>query len=991
MSISPVLKSVVESLEYDPCLPLEWKVGDLTRFSPHKSLYEYQQMALRNAAKAIYLYYGPEGREWRRDETPEETLQRKRAFLDQYQGKISVRDFVVPEYTGPRGRRVRNPIFSICAPYLQASNGAIGYDNFINRMGFWMATGSGKTLVIVKIMEHLVWLMKEHKIPSHDILVLAPTEHALEQIFRAVDEFNSRGDKHFDLRHLREFRNEENTLSFNNTVRVYYCRADHLSAERKTQLINWKEYENRGRWFVFLDEAHKGGQGESKRKAYYALLARAGFLFNFSATFSDAEDVCTAVTRYNLSDFVGDGRGKRILRAASVFSDQRDACASNFSSQGKTRIILESLLALASARQCVRTLREKTARADLYHMPLMLTLVNSVNTEDLKNDLFSFFQVLRQIAGNDLDRTVFSEVKELLREDWRRGHRLFEVDGDELPQDNVALGGMNIDKLREQIFGSKERGALEYMADSSGKQIAFKLKTASTPFALIKIGSIEKWTKEFLRGMESTQAHAPTDWFSDLESRPEFSILMGSRSFFESWDSTRPNVINFINIGKNKDARIFITQSVGRGVRIAPMKGRRRRLAQLWPSLPEKEKPALENVTATDVAPLETLLLYATNQEAVDTVLGGMRDEDERLPFIPLDDSLFVQDTSPSLPLLVPEYRDASHGKLPSFRIAASDHRRLSGYAQNVSDALLSVAGGMSPQQISDLREITDRRNVEVSRQEGYSIDALQRMIVARTGRAQKKTQGVRVLSEDDIVHFRRMEVSLSKDQAGALEEKIRNIVASGGGQKEMRELFRLAATGEISEEEFMREQRKQGAQVSKYSNSGVELSIRYCVQHYYAPLITADKKADFIRFAIDDESETKFLVTLEEWLSSNKPEWDPWAFCKLNEHRDKVHIPYYNQNRLAKFSPDFIFWMKRDKEYQIVFVDPKGMAHSAYLQKVDGYRQLFEDGRKPRVFKKDGVQVKVRLLMYNQNVDITPKEYRRFWTDNIQNIFETS
>jgi len=51
----------------------------------------------------------------------------------------------------------------------------------------------------------------------------------------------------------------------------------------------------------------------------------------------------------------------------------------------------------------------------------------------------------------------------------------------------------------------------------------------------------------------------------------DVNILMGSRSFYEGWDSNRPNVANFINIGVGTDARKFILQSVGRGVRIEPV------------------------------------------------------------------------------------------------------------------------------------------------------------------------------------------------------------------------------------------------------------------------------------------------------------------------------------------------------------------------------------------------------------------------------------
>ena len=46
---------------------------------------------------------------------------------------------------------------------------------------------------------------------------------------------------------------------------------------------------------------------------------------------------------------------------------------------------------------------------------------------------------------------------------------------------------------------------------------------------------------------------------------------MGSRSFYEGWDSNRPNIINFINI-ELRQKQNFILQSIGRGIRIEPIK-----------------------------------------------------------------------------------------------------------------------------------------------------------------------------------------------------------------------------------------------------------------------------------------------------------------------------------------------------------------------------------------------------------------------------------
>ena len=58
-------------------------------------------------------------------------------------------------------------------------------------MSFWMATGSGKTLVIVKLLEILGKLIKENKIPKKDILFLTYREDLLEQFKNHINEFNN--------------------------------------------------------------------------------------------------------------------------------------------------------------------------------------------------------------------------------------------------------------------------------------------------------------------------------------------------------------------------------------------------------------------------------------------------------------------------------------------------------------------------------------------------------------------------------------------------------------------------------------------------------------------------------------------------------------------------------------------------------------------------------------------------------------------------------
>ena len=169
-----------------------------------------------------------------------------------------------------------------------AIDSKISFAYFINQMSFWMATASGKTLIIVKLIELLGKLIAEKELPARDILFLAHRDDLLDQFKNHVEEFNSFnfGTK-IDLKNLRDYESvkRENTLPFaKNEITVFYYRSDLISDEQKEKIINFKNYDNDGKWYILLDEAHKGDKEDSKRQILYSILSRNGFLFNFSAT-----------------------------------------------------------------------------------------------------------------------------------------------------------------------------------------------------------------------------------------------------------------------------------------------------------------------------------------------------------------------------------------------------------------------------------------------------------------------------------------------------------------------------------------------------------------------------------------------------------------------------------------------------------------------------------------------------------------------------------
>ncbi|MCI6988102.1 MAG: hypothetical protein MR902_00810 [Campylobacter sp.] len=50
------------------------------------------------------------------------------------------------------------------------NDGVIKFHNFINQMGFWMTMGSGKTIVIIKLIEILNSAMSAGILPKKDIM-----------------------------------------------------------------------------------------------------------------------------------------------------------------------------------------------------------------------------------------------------------------------------------------------------------------------------------------------------------------------------------------------------------------------------------------------------------------------------------------------------------------------------------------------------------------------------------------------------------------------------------------------------------------------------------------------------------------------------------------------------------------------------------------------------------------------------------------------------
>jgi len=987
-------------------LPPNWGAFALDRFSTDKSLWDYQQQALKLALAVLFKFY-EEFKDYQPGEGSDTDAHRKHRMAEWYADdmQLSPKDRNSLNLSMARAKR---PLLDLVDSFfpLDDEKPQVDFECLCNRMGFWMATGSGKTLVLVKLLEILHLLMRRQEIPVCDVLMLTHREDLIVQFQNAINEYNHAPDApiHIELRELRDYPEAKREapgglLGRDSTLRVFYYRSDNVSDEHKERIVDFRNYDNGGRWYVLLDEAHKGVAEDSKRKHIYTILTRAGFLFNFSATFTDTLDLATTVHNFNLAEFISRGYGKHIAILKQEFSAFKRRGGGDYTDDEKRKVVLKSMMLIACTARKVRELRAESGVPALYHHPLLLALVNSVNTEDA--DLKLYFQQLIAIGRGEVPAPMWTAARnELWEELATEPHYLYE------DQRRLRVAQADIMDIRpadiwRDVYNSEsgKAGDIEVLVRPGNiREIAFKLKTSEKPFALIKIGDITKWLKESLTGFDAIETLEDESFFAQLnQADSSINILMGSRSFYEGWDSNRPNVINFVNIGTGEDARKFIIQSVGRGVRIQSWGGARKRLEELREEFDDKD--LFRRLREKAEAP-ETLYVLGTNRDALNVVLEELKKEKPLLQdFLRLE---LNPDAGKRL-LLVPEYRNQSkpliEDQAPSkFEITPDDFALVAKYDAAVKDdRVLLLTHGGTPRLVKQFRDClkdSDKYFAKHSARSYRNMDVMVGRVMDYFGLRMREVERIRELEPDDIVHFRQM--SVDKVHAEEIQNQVNRVIHSQTPEARLRidDLTRKVMQMELNLTEAHRAMDDEG--LSGLERFNQDLTLEYLANHYYLPAIYSNgKRLDYLRHIIDTESEVRFLGVLRDYVKKpdcvlKKLDW--WMFSKLDQYLDDPFVPYYDpkQNREARFIPDFIFWGQSGENYVILFVDPKGMEQIDWERKVDGYCRQFEDGKgASRLFGYDKLTVSVRLALFSRDRNQCPEgSYKRFWHDNARDLF---
>jgi hypothetical protein len=82
---------------------------------------------------------------------------------------------------------------------------------------------------------------------------------------------------------------------------------------------------------------------------------------------------------------------------------------------------------------------------------------------------------------------------------------------------------------------------------------------------------------------------------------------------------------------------------------------------------------------------------------------------------------------------------------------------------------------------------------------------------------------------------------------------------------------------------------------------------------------------------------------------------------------------------------------LQKGNKYFIVFVDPKGIEHSGWADKLNGYKNIFEG--KFKEINYNGFKVGVKLFFISRDASIVRQrfpEHSRYWFSDIGKMLET-
>jgi len=425
----------------------------------------------------------------------------------------------------------------------------------LNKLAYWMATGSGKTL-ITHINYHQFF---KYKIFSPDnIILITPNEGLSKQHF---EELQKSG-----ISCILYEGGLSNHSTFRDEMEVLVIEMTKFVEEKKGSGVTLPVDVFEGKNLIFVDEGHKGKRSEEQKWARLRdKLAESGFVFEYSATFGQIlsernketfeEYAKSIVFDYSYKYFYLDGYGKdfSVLNVKQVKINER-----NF----QETMFVANLL---SFYEQLLVYEENRYLAKGYNLekPLWIFVGTTVTGKEEKSDVIQIVEFIRKVMQDD--KWVHKKAEVILK-----GNTQLKDENNEDVFKNrfeyLKKRGIDFDDLYKKIFVSKGNFGIYELKNAEG-ELGLKIGE-DYYFGVINIGDVLGFKKQLEnKGISIKQDVITSSLFEVIKKEDStINILIGSKKFIEGWDTWRVSSMGLLNIGKEQGSQII--QLFGRGIRL---------------------------------------------------------------------------------------------------------------------------------------------------------------------------------------------------------------------------------------------------------------------------------------------------------------------------------------------------------------------------------------------------------------------------------------
>jgi hypothetical protein len=809
----------------------------------------------------------------------------------------------------------------------------------LKKIAFWMATGSGKTL----LMHCNYWQIRKYFKDWENIILITPNEGLSQQHYES---FTSSGIE------AKIYSGSEESLK-PKEGEVLIIEITKLVKEKEGEGVSVDvDYFSETKNLVFIDEGHKGQKSDERKwKTLREEITKSNdsFTFEYSATFGQIITTRTTellneygksiIFDYSYRHFYADGYGKDF----AVFNIE---AIDEYSEEQINLLLTAGLLSYYEQITLFEKFGTELKKYEI-EKPLWifvgskviggsgsLTQTDRQNISDVTRVIKFLQTILNQPVRlkNDLEK-ILSEKSGLVN-----------TDGEDIFKERLKYLKENkpeVESILTKLFnGSGEIEA--YQIKNAEGEIGLKVKSSTNYFAVINIGDVIKYAKKLEEDTDVKLIIQEDNFTSSLfqnlsETNSKVNILIGSKKFIEGWNSWRVSCMGLLNMGKGEGAQII--QLFGRGVRL---KGK---------DLSLKRENEASNY---EIRALQTISIFGLNASYMNNFLTNIEKETPEYKEFPVEIKFNREHKWSNK--IVTLRKDAKYdfkSVLIELQYKEEIAKRVTIDLRNkvmvaVSGFNNQIAESIEIYKSSLLKDFYDFIDLEKITSEikdyclirGYTNLVIRKEVIA-----------------DILKNFRPDSILCDKDQFGIMEaingriqriaeSALKDYVQKFYSDKEKESLRDNLDIDTLEYKKYkelfpdnkkmiIKAPKEQIEEVSRlideinkfYENDVKDIPTVHFDKHLYSPVATFKKGKKYQQIKTIpvklNEGETKFIIHFKEYLVKQPDKFKDVEIFLLRNLSQKG-IGFFLES--SSFFPDFILWVVKGEKQYIYFLDPKGI-----------------------------------------------------------------